>query len=420
MLGSTLAVAAKDLRIVFKDKGSLAVLFLLPLLFAVIFGAPQHMSGSGGGSGEGLGGEPSFTASAQVVNQDSGPYGSQVVGALSAVRVLDLAHSDSVSEADRFVADGKVPAAIVIPADFSQRIDSGEATRIQIIADPAQAFLADMVTGIVNQAAAEIAVLGEIKLGIRTVLEQSGILKDAAPDLRRAAEAQTLGVVWTQVEQMRRNPLIEVRSENLIGEQAESSWNVFSYYSPSFGVMFAFFLVGFVASSILQEREDGLLYRLVSSPIPAASIIAGKMLAYGAIAVLQMFMMFAVGSIAFGMPLGSSPLGLILITLALVAAATSMGMLVGALARSSSQADSLGVIIGIVLMLVGGCVFPLFRAGGAIAAISYLTPHAHALSAYMGIMADGKTLAQVVPHILALIGFAGVFFGIAAWRFRFE
>lgn len=416
MLGSVLAVAGKDLQIVFKDKGTLAVLFLLPLLFATIFGAPQQM----GGSGDDASTEPRFVAAAYIVNQDNGSYGTQVVEALGTVSVLDITSVDSAPEANRLVADGKAPAAIVIPFEFSRSIDSGEPTSIRVITDPAQEFLADIVTGIVNQAVAEVAVLGELKLGIRTVLDQSGILKDAGQDLRRATEAQTLGVIWTQVEQMRRNPLITVRSENLAGKQTNGSWNVFSYYSPSFGVMFAFFLVSFMASSILREREEGLLHRLLASPIPPGAIITGKMLAYGCVVVLQMFLMFGVGSIAFGMPLGSSPLGLVLITLALVGAATSLGMMVGALARSSSQADSLGFILGIVLMAVGGCIFPLFRAKGVIAVISYLTPHAHALSAYMGIMADGKTLVQVVPHVFALVGFAVVFSSIAAWRFRFE
>ena len=416
MMRSVSAVAGKDLRIIFKDKGTLAVLFLLPLVFAMVFGAPQQLANSDDGSSDG----PSFVTAAYVVNSDVGPYGAQVVEGLGTVRVLALTAIDSVQEADRLVADGKVPAAVVIPLDFTEKIDSGEPTRIQIIVDPAQQILADIVTGIVNQAVSEIGILGEIRLGIRTVLEQSGILEDAGPEMHRAAEAQTLGVVWTQVEQMRRSPVITVRSEDLEGEQTVSSWNVFSYYSPSFGVMFAFFLVGFVASSVQREREDGLMNRLMASPIPRASIITGKMLAYGLVVVLQMLMMFGVGSIAFGMPLGNSPLGLVLITLALVAAATSMGIMVGALSHSSDQADSLGIILGIVLMAVGGCIFPLFRAGGVIAVISYLTPHAHALSAYMGMMSDGETLGQVMPHILALLGFTVAFSCVAVWRFRFE
>jgi hypothetical protein len=38
----------------------------------------------------------------------------------------------------------------------------------------------------------------------------------------------------------------------------------------------------------------------------------------------------------------------------------------------------------------------------------------------MGLLADNWTLAQTAPNILALLGFAVVFFGVAVWRFRFE
>ncbi len=53
------------------------------------------------------------------------------------------------------------------------------------------------------------------------------------------------------------------------------------------------------------------------------------------------------------------------------------------------------------------------------ATVSNLLPHAHSLQAFTGLMTDGYTLGQVSPHILALLGFAVVFFAVAVWRFRF-
>jgi hypothetical protein len=38
----------------------------------------------------------------------------------------------------------------------------------------------------------------------------------------------------------------------------------------------------------------------------------------------------------------------------------------------------------------------------------------------MGLVADNWTLAQTVPNILVLLGFAAAFFIVATWRFRFE
>ena len=92
--------------------------------------------------------------------------------------------------------------------------------------------------------------------------------------------------------------------------------------------MFAFFIVGTIAATILTEKEEGTFRRLLASPIHRGSTIAGKMLAYMLVVGLQVLVVFGVGSGFFGVPLGNSPLGLLLVTLALALTATSLGMLV--------------------------------------------------------------------------------------------
>ena len=416
MIGTLSALAAKDLRLLFKDKGSLAVLFLLPLLFALILGAPAQLAGRMTGDSDAGESVPKITVA--LTNADTGSYGNQVAEALATIDLFDIVPMADATMADARVADGEASAAILIPVGFSAAIDRGVPTAIGLITDPAQEAVGDIVQGITNRAIAEVDILGEIRLGIRSVLEATGALEGATAAMRLAAETQTLGVIWTEVERMRREPLIEVRSEDLEGAETDDTWNVFSYYSPSFGVMFAFFLVSFMASGFLQEREQGLHRRLLVAPIPPAAIVAAKMLAYALIVFMQILLLFFVGAVFFGMPLGRSPLGLILVTLALSLASTSMGVMVGALAKSSGQAGNIGTLLGFVFMIVGGCVFPIFRTGGIVSVISYLTPHAHALSAYMGLMADDYTILQAAPHVAALLGFAALFSAIAVRRLR--
>jgi len=94
--------------------------------------------------------------------------------------------------------------------------------------------------------------------------------------------------------------------------------------------------------------------------------------------------------------------------------------LLGALCRTSQQADRLGMVLGFVLLVLGGSIMPLFRAEGFIGIVSRLTPSAWGIEGYMGLIADNWSLAQTAPNILALLGFAVVFFAIAVWRFKFE
>lgn len=417
MFRQVLAVAGKELQILLKDRAGLAVLFLLPLLLATVIGGPSTFSNA---ASENAGEEPTLQLDVYIVNQDSGAYGDEVVKALRGISVLRVATYNSAELADERVADGERIAAIIIPADFSQQIDAGKPTRVQVVSDPAQEEGAGIVVGIVEQAVAEMGIVAEIRYGIRAVIEQTGSMEGAPPEMWQAVEAQTLGAIWTQVQKLRQEPIIEVRNERLKETEDPIQAGPMDWYITAMTVMFAFFLLPTIGESILREKEQGSFRRLLAAPMPRAAIIAGFMLAYALVVFLQVAFLFGVGRLVFGNNLGPSLLGLFLITLLIALASASLGLLIGAVARSSEQANSLGMMLGFVLAIVGGCILPWFRMGGVAKTISSLVPHAHGLQAYTGLMVDGLTLAQISPHLLALAGFALVFFMVALWRFRFE
>ncbi|MGD8516564.1 MAG: ABC transporter permease [Anaerolineae bacterium] len=411
MIRYTLAVAWKDLLLVLKDKGALAVYFLMPLLFASLLGMAFGNVDSE---------ETEIEVAVQLVNLDGGTYGQMLADGLKEVDVLVVQEMSDPLQADEQVASSDAAAAVVIPADFSAKIDAGEPVEVTIIKDPTQQDAASIVAGITNQAMAEIGVLGELRYGIHAVLAQAPEYEQTPPELVQAFEAQTLGVMWTQVQQMRQNPVITIEDEAVAGAEEVQPWDPITYYVPGFAVAFAFFLIGQMAASLLKEKEEGSFRRLLTSPMPRGSIVAGKMLAYVLIVFLQVIVLFGAGYALFQMPLGESPLALLLLTLALALASASLGMLLGALCTSSKQADQLGMVLGFVLLALGGTIFPLFRAEGFIGILSRLTPSAWGIEGYMGLVADNWTLAQTVPNILVLLGFAAAFFIVATWRFRFE
>ncbi len=420
-------MARKDLKILIKDRGQLAVLFAMPLLLAVMFGGPYALMDITVGSG----GESNLSIKAYVVNEDPGPYGEQVEAVLRGVGPLRVLSSRTVDRADEWVADGEAAAAIIIPADFSARIDGNQPTSVELIKDPTQQAESQIVAGILNEALTELSVRAEVEYWIRAVHEKTGILEQAEPELFRAAQAQTMGTVWTAVQEIRQNPAIAVQSEDLAGEQRVLTIGGFAFagYAPMFATMFAFFLVGTMAESIVKEREAGSFRRLLAAPIHRGSVITGKMLAYIVVVFLQMLLLFGIGYAVFGMPLGDSPLGLLGLTLALALAATGLGVLLGSVARTSKEAASIGLVLGFVLFFASGSLGSMstsgeidvgFRSEGFRFYLSQLTPHAHALDAYFKLMLEGDGLIDILPNILALLGFAACFFLLGLWRFRYD
>jgi ABC-2 type transport system permease protein len=423
-------MARKDLKIIFKDRGQLAVLFVLPLLLALFLGGAHATSRDLVSTS----GESRLSINTYIVNEDQGPYGAQVEEVLRDIQPLRMLRSRSIDRANKFVADGEAAAAIIIPADFSARVDSNRPIRIQLIKNPTQQAEAQAVSGILNEVLTELNVRAEIEYGIQAVYEQTGALQGADPRAVRAAQAQTMGVIWTAVQEIRQNPAIAVQRENLAGEERllPLSGVIFGFFMPAFATMFAFFLVGFMAESIIKEKEAGSFRRLLAAPIHRTTIIAGKMLAFIGVVFLQMLVLFGICRVFFDMPLGDSPLALFSLTLALALAATGLGMLVGSLAKTSKQAGNIGMLLGFVLFFAAGFItaFSLEITGNIVEIglpsegfsyyLAQLTPHAHALDGYLKLILQGEGFIDILPNILALLGFAVVFFLVAMWRFKFD
>jgi ABC-2 type transport system permease protein len=413
----TLSVTWKEIQVISRERAWLVILFLLPLMIGSFFG--------GGNLAANRSESDVIQLEVDLVNQDSGTFGTEMAKALHSIEQLLVTDYNDIPEAEQQVAKGEVNAVVIIPADFSQKIDGYIPTKVEVVVDPAEPEAANIVTGIMKQMIAEFAIWGEVQYGVRTIFEEAGILSAASPQEVRAIEAQNLGAVMTRINEMRTNPVIAVTLKDVEGvETGPTIQTFFAYLFPGLTVMFIYFIISMSASTLLSERETGTLRRLLTATIPRGAILAGKMLAYMLLACLQVVVMFTVARLIFDTPLGSSPLGLIVLTVVVAFNATALGMMLAALAKSSKQADSLGTILAFVLAGLGGALVisptPLSRSGGFMGTISSFIPHSYAVEGYYRLMAENGSFVQVLPQIGILLGMGVLFFVIALWRFKFE
>jgi len=394
------------------------IMFLLPLLLGSIFGGINYQLSK---EGE----EPNILFAVHLVNLDKGIFGEQLAAALKETEILKILPTEPGMDVEQEVAEGKVAAAIIIPANFSEDINIYTPVQVEVIVDPAVPESTEIITGILNQATNEITIWGEIQYGVRSILDESGALEGAAQEVKQAVAGQTLGVIMTQLNEMRRDPAIVVDNKTLEGVKVEGGIELFfAVLFPGFAVMFIFFILSFASSSLLMERESGALRRILAAPIPRGAVLAGKMIAYMLLACLQVVLLFTLGSLVFKMPLGNSPISLVLLTLVTAFVATSMGVFVAAISKSSNQAGNLGLILAFILAAIGGALplsnIPLSRTEGFISIISKFTPHAYAVEGYYRVMTEKAGLEQIWLQLVVLLGMGIVFFLIATWRFKFE
>ncbi len=412
-----LNLAWKDFQIIIRDRGMLAVIIGMPMLFGLI------MSSAYSGNQQSA---SSIEIPIAILNQDDGKYSQTVLDILDQIDVLkitNLPKTESLEAVNKMLLEGEHTAAVIIPKNFSSGIADYSGVEVSLLVDPQKSDFGDILKNIMDAALAPVVVEGEIRYGIRSVMESGGITEKLTPEMAAASEAQTLGVVMTRLGSMLSTSLIPV---NLVttARDPNAPINFFNLLIPGFTVMFSFFLVGVIGESIFKEKDDGTYRRLMAGPMRRGEIVAGKMLAFGVMVVLQVFILFGVAAGFFSMDLGKSPLGLILLTICLSLVVTSMGLMVAALSKSGKQADSISMLLAFLLAGLGGCIqfglTPLFLQDNFIATLSRFVPQGQALWGYYRLINQNAGIVEILPNMGILLLMAAVFFGIASWRLKWD
>lgn len=398
-------LALKDLVQVGRDRKSAFFLVIMPVLFTLALGFA--FSGS--------------AKQAQVkvgwVNRDPGGVLSErLKTSLEGIAVLDLVplEGQQALRADDLVRDEKLLAALVVPADFSEQTLAGETVPVTVIAPSTTAGRAAS-TALQTAVKRLLGAVEAARLGVETYAQVSPF---SSPAARRAYFDQTLAeaVAAWQV------PPFTISTEQATGAAVNRSKEPsgFNQSSPGMIVMFAVFSLITSSMVLVQERKNRTLQRLLTTPITPARVIAGHMLAMFLIVFMQELLLVLIGQLVFKVNYLRDPFGTLLVMLALALWASSLGLLIGALARKEESVILLSLIAMFFFAPLGGAWFPLEITGKAFSAIGHLTPAAWAMDGFQNILLRGLGISSVLLPVGILLAYALGFFGLAVWRYKFE
>jgi ABC-type multidrug transport system permease subunit len=228
-------------------------------------------------------------------------------------------------------------------------------------------------------------------------------------------------------------PAVEVeRKTQAVGEHDEMpSFNSFTQAVLGNGVMFILLnCITAAGITIVRERRQNTLARLLISPVSRPTLLLGKTLGVFFIGVVQAVVIFGFGAAigvldshkegATAADTLENVVGVAAVTLLLIVVACAMGLTVSTLARREETAESLGVPIAIVLTALGGGMFPVERAPPAMQFFARLLPSGQAMEAYHKLLWSGEGVSSIALNLLVLAGFAAVFFAIGVSRLRWE
>jgi ABC-2 type transport system permease protein len=380
-------ICLKDLKARLRDRSALLIGIVVPLGLAFIFNS--IFSGISGGSN---------VFSLGVVNADHGAasqqFTSQVLPAVSRSGLISIHDVPTETQARALAAKGTLAAVIVIPAGFSARVQANQPASMQVIGNADAPVSAEIARSIAESYAAG---LNRVRLSVAIVAGTAPLPPAKVQALAAQAAAASAPVAVTDVS---------AQTKEL---------NQKSFFAAGMAVFFLFFTVQFGVTSLLEERNDGTLARLLAAPISRASILGGKLLTSFLLGVISMAVLVAATTVLFGATWGN-PVGVTVLIATAIMAATGIMALIATLARNAEQAANWQSVVAVILGLIGGTFFPVSLAPGILSKLTFVAPQAWFLRG-LGDLRGGSVSAVWVPA-LAMLGFAAITGGLALFRLR--
>lgn len=438
MLKPILALAIKDLRLLFRDKPALFFTFGLPLLFGIFFGTVF-----GGEEGS----KPSRVP-VVLVDEDRSERSAKFVAKLKGSPDFDLSEGELEAAAE-LVRKGQRTAYIRITKGFGDKSSFfwGDPAEIEVGVDPSRSIEAQMLEGIVTkhafeqlsesftnqsamtdsltQARQQLESSTEIEPARRDILSRlySSLDVFAAdlPKLQSDSSSGTGGAASDGAEPARGFEPVRVSVKKVEKPVAAGGPKTpRSSYAVSFPQGMIWAVLGCAAGfgiGLVIERTKGTLLRLRTSPLTWTHILLGKAVACFIATMLSMSFLMLIGVFVFGVRPDSTPL-LILAMVCTALCFVGIMMLLSVLGRSEASAGGIGWAVCLVMALPAGGTVPLFILPEWMQKLASFSPVKWGIVAMEGGLWRGYSLGEMLLPcgILLAIGAAGFTIGSAVFR----
>ncbi|MBM4060094.1 MAG: hypothetical protein FJ265_03210 [Planctomycetes bacterium] len=436
---AALQLLQKDLRLYFRDRAGMVLGFLLPVGLVTVFGYVMQVAFGGGSAMP--------KAELWVADEDGSAASVDFVAQLRKADTIVLrpktgSPPEPAAALRDKVRDGDAHHVLVIGVGFGDALARAAKPPLEMVRDPGrqmedyavqigvmQAFLAvsegrlwPVTMGETMRGLGMSAPFTERLVGLgrdmQGLIEKFGGGEEPAardPAVPARPGGFDLRSMFTTMVPMTTTDVTPPARPKQLSYQVAQSVAGMAVMMLMFGLMAC-------STTLLQERDQGTLRRLLVARMPRGAIVLGKFLFCFVVGLLQMAVLFGYGELVFGVGCFRDPLTLLMLTLAWAACATSFGMLIAVAAKTGKQAEGLSTLLILLMAALGGCWFPIQIAQlpwyGELVTQSTLTWWA--MTGFQGMF--WQQLSWTHPTLLLCLavqwGFALLGGGAALWLFR--
>lgn len=395
----------KEMLLLLRDLGGIAILFVMPMLLLVVITLVQ---------------DSTFKTISDIkipvllVDNDKGEVSKNIIDNLSESNSFQILQKVTEEEAKEDVFAGKYQLAIVIPESLSTSLQKKVNQNVEGILSKfgleEDSLLVEKETIPVKEVrlyfdpATQVSFKSSVKNGIDKMIskiETQSIYKAFQSEL---GEDEDESIFDTENFIAFKEILPTKNNEEIIPNSAQH--NV-----PAWTLFAIFFIIVPLSINLVKEKNQGTFVRLRTQPVNYATVLGGKTIVYLGVCLIQFTLMLLVGIYLFpaiGLPgvdvTGKLPL-LYVVALFSGLAAIGLGLLLGTIAKTQEQAAPFGATMVVILAALGGVWVPVFVMPKFMQLISKISPMNWGLEAFYDVFLRNVSFVKILPEISLLLLF---------------
>lgn len=391
-----LYISFKDLLITLKDKKSMALIVLMPIVLIFVLGL-------------GLSSEFKSTNvtidkfDAAVADNDNGIYSKELKNILKSKEVSKMINYKKMGEASAKakIKNGQLPVLIVIPKEYSKNIMAGKKTSIKIYSDPGDTVDSKIVESFVK------SYTGDVSSVEAAVKASNGQLKNYKLDGH-----MIINKLITQTK----NSSSTLTESSL---KAKNKLSAMQYYSAAMLAMYILFVASLGTTSMLEEREDGTLKKLFTTTASKFEIFCGKVLGVFFLGVFDVIILISFTKIAFKVDWGNSLSGLIVLSLTMIFASCGFSIFLSLIFKTAKSVSLTSSVIIMIMSFIGGSMFPLSQMPAVMQTASKFVLNNWALRGYLSLMM-GSSISSIITPSIVLVVIGSLLLLCGTFKFKFD
>ncbi len=366
------AIAKKEIIQVWRDPRSLMVVLLMPLMQMALLGYGVNLD--------------IRNVTICTFDREGSQRSEALMKSFQASSYFNIVETERDFNGVKQAIDaGRCKMAIIVPPDFSQELASTNSTSVQAILDATDDNTANIALGYAQ------AVVGSFSNSIQ--LQRAHSLGQPTPTAPAVAQYR----VWFNEDLVSRDfimPGVVALVLALVGAQLTSL-------------------------TLSREWERGTMEVLVSTPVTRMELMAGKILPYFFIGLLDAAFCLLIAVFWFETPFRGAVSTLFLTTSLFLIVVLGLGYFISASIRSQIAASQIALVVTLLpTTLLSGFAFPIEQMPAVVRAITYLVPARYYFTILKGIFLKGSDLSDLAGPIAFLAGYAAIVALLATRAFR--